>query len=209
MEELKNAQTFLRENVLRSFWRRMTKSSPNICVDEGISIDFSRPLSKRKLFEIVERLTKCAGRKMIVATPLYQYNFEPDNTNPHHVSAITLRQNGSGKNSFYTLNMFNPKGKDSLRKEQEKIFLTLLQKLLEVKLQAPVKIHQYLGQNLQRNDSIGLCQLYSLMYLYEFTKTPQNTDPEKFVRFIRTKNGSYDKKTLLKFWCDSFGQCKK
>ena len=197
MKELEKAQNFLRENVIRSFWKKLTTQHPSTCVHEGISIHFDQPLTKEALFEMVDKMTQCSHKKLAVAAPLYQYNFEPDNSTPHHISALTLNRHGDN----YILTLFNPKGKGSLRKKQEKIFLDLLKKLLQIKLQSKVIVRQYSGPNLQINDNVGLCQLYSLLYLYEYVNHPQDITPDKFIKHIRKKHGHYNQKTLLNFWC--------
>jgi hypothetical protein len=202
MNELKKAQKFLKEKVIRSFWKRLTHAHPHTCVNDGLALNYNKPLSKLELFRIVDKLTKCSEKQLCVATPLYQYNYDPGNQHPHHISALTLKYNS--RDGVYMLNMFNPKGKSSTRKKQEEIMLLLIARLLRVKLKRPVVIHRYMGPNLQQKDDIGLCQLYSLFYLFEYVQRPANIAPTDFIRYIKQRRGHFNEKTLLQFWCHMF-----
>lgn len=205
MDELRKAQYYLNEASLRSYWKKITQKNPNICVDDGISLDFSNKIHKHELFDIVNKLTKCSSKNLMVATPFYQYNFEPENPTPHHVSAVTLEKY-KGK---YILSLFNPKGINSKRKAQEMTFLKILQRLIKYKLKTKVDVKVYDGKNLQSNDNIGLCQLFTLFYLNEYVNHKKNNvHPRDFVRQIEMKYGKYDREILLKFWCKHFNKCK-
>lgn len=205
--ELKKAQKNLTEGVIRRFWRAMTLSYPSMCVNNGISINYHKHMDIHHVQQMVQQLTKCKNAN--VATPLFQYEYDPGNATPHHLSAITLTKFPT----HYVLSLFDPKGKGSLRPKEEDLLMKILAKSIERQTKKKVNIQIYNGENLQKNDYIGLCQLFSLYYLYEYiieiTKTKSQTmdtliDPNKMVQHIKTKRGHFNEKTLLHFWCTFF-----
>lgn len=205
-KDLKNAQSKLTESVIRRFWKAMTLSFPAMCVNDGVSIEYHKPFQQRNLDRIVEKLTRC-NMASNVACPIFQYDYDPPNSTPHHVSAITLTQLPSGNTSV--LSFFDPKGRGSIRPRQEELLMGVLAKAIEQKTGRKVVLKMYSGDNLQKNDYIGLCQLFSLFYLYEYVTeinklNPKSldilTDPNVMVHYIREKRRGFTDKTLLSFW---------
>jgi hypothetical protein len=202
-KELRYAQTKLTESVIRKFWKAMTLSFPSMCVNDGVSIEYHQPFTSRHVEHIVDQLTKCKSAH--VACPLFQYEYDPPNSTPHHVSAITVTKSPK----LITLSFFDPKGRGSERPREEELLMKIIQKRIEEKTGKKTLLKIYNGENLQRRDDIGLCQLYSLFYLYEYVNevsklTPQAldvlSDPNAMVDYVKKKRGSYDEKTLLSFW---------
>jgi hypothetical protein len=209
--ELKYAQKNLTESVIRKFWKAMTLSYPSMCVSNGVSINYHKHLDIHHFNQIVDQLTKCKSN--FVATPLFQFEYEPKNTTPHHVSSLTLTKTPT----YYVLSLFDPKGSGSMRKKEEELFMNVLSKGIERKMKKPVHVKIYTGTNLQRTDFIGLCQLFSLYYLYEYILEvskvrPQSlqvtTDPNNMVPYIQKKRGKFNDKLLLNFWNTFFKSLK-
>lgn len=203
-KELLEAQQSLTEYVIRVFWKQITESFPSLCINDGISLDYKNITSK-DLEKMVSSLSKCSDSHH-VATPLFEYNFEPLNEMPHHLSAIVITKTPQ----VYYLSFFNPKGKRSFRKEEEKKIITNVAFEIEKRTHRKVMVTIYDGDNLQIHDKIGLCQLYSLFYLYEYMllitgtetisdKTPL-INPHAMVQYIIQKRGSFDEKILYVFW---------
>ena len=211
-KELRQAQMKLTESVIRRFWRAMTLSFPSMCVNDGVSIEYHEPFTQQHVDRLVERLTKCKSAN--VACPIFQYEYDPPNSTPHHVSAITLTQ----LPTHAVLSFFDPKGKGSIRPRQEELLMNILAKAIQEKTKRRVVLKMYNGDNLQKNDYIGLCQLFSLFYLYEYVTevnklTPQNlntiTDPNEMVQFIRKKRNGFTEKTLYSFWNGYFQSLRR
>ena len=218
--ELFEAQQSLNEYVIRVFWKQITESFPSLCINDGISIDYKN-ITLKDLEKMVSSLSKCSD-SYHVATPLFEYNFEPLNKMPHHISAIVITKTSQ----VYYLSFFNPKGKTSFRKEEEEKIITRIAYEIEKKTHRKVVVTIYNGDNLQMYDKIGLCQLYSLFYLYEYMllitgpenisdkrpenisdKRPENisdkrplVNPHAMVQYIIQKRGSFDEKILYVFW---------
>ena len=210
-KELRFAQNNLTEFMIRRFWKALTLTFPTMCVNDGISIDFNENfMSTKRMEHMVDKLTQC--RSAHVACPLFQFNYDPPNSTPHHVSALTLTRLHDGN----ILSFFNPKGRGSCRKQQEQIFLNNISKQIAAKTGLPTKLFIYDGKNLQQNDNIGLCQLFSLFYLYEYvteinglhatrdmheSKLLQTiSEPNKMVKYIESKRGGFNDKVLFAFW---------
>lgn len=210
--ELKKAQQFLTEQKIRQFWKAMTISFPKICPNEGINVDFNKPITPSNVTHIVHILTKCSVEH--VGAPIFGYNYEPDNPIPHHVSALTLTK----LPKFYVLSYFNPKGKESVRTRKENALLSLLATALESKLSYKIVINNYRGPNLQSKDHIGLCQLFSLFFLYtyiyevnqSYSKSGRRyslehlSDPNFVLTHIQKKHNVFDEKLLFNFWQSFF-----
>jgi hypothetical protein len=202
--ELKRAQKTLTEQKIRKFWTAMTLSFPTMCVQNGVQIDYKKPIDQNMINHMATQLIKCSSKN--VATPLFQYNYDPPNSTPHHVSALTLTQ----LPGEIILSLFDPKGKGMIRKREELSLVLLLAKTLERDLRKKVTLKVYNGYNLQQRDSIGLCQLFSLYYLYEYMVGMTNkksihnihvfTDPNKFVQYIRHTKGHFNEENLFTFW---------
>lgn len=219
---LKQAQQKLNAHVIRHFWRALTLAYPSMCVNDGISIDFRRNMTVEYIQNIATQLMRCPN-KLYTASPVFEYWFEPDNRDtPHHLSALTLTK----FHNAYVVSFFNPKGKSSMQRKRETEFLHGLANIIEHQYRRPVKVYTYDGNNLQNKDYIGLCQLYSLFYLYEYiqnVKTPSSgsmpvfynqsytqgsgmdsqtgvVQPNVMVETIKTKYKQYDNKTLAKFY---------
>ena len=197
-KELKRAQNTLTESNIRGLWSTITRARPHMCVHDGIRLDFARPFSSACVDSILEKLLKCSHTGKTIATPIYGYNYEPDNVPPHHAMAITLFFNP--KTQTFTLNMFNPKGKDSPRKKKEIRLMKAIGARIRNRTHLPVNVYYYNGPNIQENDTIGLCQLYSLLYLYEFIQRPNGKPPSKTLGSLQKHTGSIDPHTLLGFW---------
>lgn len=204
-KDLKYAQTKLTESVIRRFWKSMTLSFPSMCVNDGVSIEYHQQFNQQHIDRIVEKLTRCKTSN--VACPIFQYDYDPPNSTPHHVSAITLTHLPSSNVSV--LSFFDPKGKGSLRPRQEELLMKVLAKAIEQKVGRKVVLKIYTGDNLQKNDYIGLCQLFSLFYLYEYVTEVSKLNPKSFstladpnsmVQFIRDKRRGFTDRTLLSFW---------
>ena len=203
--QLKMAQHALTEQQIRTAWRGITHSFPTMCVNDGVIFEYNKRLTAQHVERMVHKLTKCPNRN--VACPLFQYFYDPKNSTPHHVSAITLTH-FPGR---CVLSFFDPKGRGSLRKKEESMLMHVLGKLISTQLKKPCTVMIYDGTNLQRTDNIGLCQLFSLFYMYEYivqmTK-PMNSlsiirtiiDPNRMVNFIVNKHGKFDQRALLSFW---------
>ena len=204
IRQLKFAQHNLTESVIRRFWKALTLTFPAMCVNDGISINYKNyQLTSLKLEPIVEKLTVCKSAN--VACPVFQFDYEPQNSTPHHVSAITLTKMHTGN----VLSFFDPKGRGSSRKTEEIAFLYLLVQKISERTGKRTKLLMYDGKNLQQNDDIGLCQLFSLFYLYEYvnevTAMPPKSldtfvDPNKMVKYIHKKRGGFNERTLYAFW---------
>lgn len=204
-KDLKYAQSRLTESVIRRFWKAMTLSYPAMCVNDGVSIEYHKPFQQRNVDRIVDKLTRCKT-SVNVACPIFQYDYDPPNSMPHHVSAITLTQM---PNATTVLSFFDPKGRGSVRPRQEELIMGVLAKAIEKKTGRNVILKMYTGDNLQKNDDIGLCQLFSLFYLYEYVTEINKlnpkalsvlADPNAMVPFIRAKRRGFTDKTLLSFW---------
>jgi hypothetical protein len=155
-----------------------------------------------------------------VATPLFQYCYDPKNETPHHATALTLTK----LKGYFILTLFDPKGKGSLKIKEEKYIMEKLAEKIEKDYKTKVYINMYSGKNLQLDDDIGLCQLFSLRYLCEYIiqikdgkKLHNNgdqwlvkiTDSNNIIKHIIEKDGGFNKKTLLKFWDTYFNYLKK
>jgi hypothetical protein len=202
-KELKQAQHRLTESVIRKFWKAMTLSHPSMCVNDGVSIEYHQPFTQRHVDRLVDRLTQCKSSN--VACPLFQYEYDPPNSTPHHVSAITITKFPT----YNVLSFFDPKGKGTERPREEELLMNVLCKSIEQRYGKKTLLRMYTGDNLQKNDDIGLCQLFSLFYLYEYIVevnklSPHTletvTDPNEMVKLIRNKRGGYNEKTLFSFW---------
>jgi hypothetical protein len=229
-EELSHAQQSLTEEVIRKFWRVITFANPNICVTDGLVIDYHSHFQERDLQQIVHQLVKCSEISF-VATPLFQYFYDPPNKETkHHCTALTLTKLPDQA----VLSFFDPKGTGTLRPFEQAQFLKLLSVRLSAALHKPVAVKVFSGENLQKNDDIGLCQLFSLLYLYEYVQQVSKldvknihaqsrscfvtsgghkcfdtlhtiVDPNAMVEMIKAKHGSYSNRTLHKFWIKFFG----
>lgn len=207
-KELRFAQNNLTEFMIRKFWKALTLTFPAMCVNDGIVIDFDENfLSPKRMEHVVDKLIQCKSSH--VACPLFEFNYDPPNSTPHHVSALTLTRLQQGN----ILSFFNPKGRGSCRKQQELIFITSVLNQITARTGVSTKLYIYDGKNLQQHDDIGLCQLFSLFYLYEYvteinglqgqnnSKLLQTiSDPNKMVRYIELKRGGYNDKVLFAFW---------
>lgn len=211
-KELKYAQNRLTESMIRKFWRAMTMSFPAMCVNDGISIEYHDEFQQRHVDQLVDKLTRC--KAMNVACPIFQYEYDPPNSTPHHVSAITLTHFPSHS----VLSFFDPKGTGSLRPREEELLTKILAKSISGRINKPVYTKIYNGDNLQKNDYIGLCQLYSLFYLYEYvtevTKLKQKplitlSDPNLMVEYIREKRNGFTDRTIYSFWNGFFQHLHK
>ena len=196
-KELKTAQSSLTEGKIRDFWQKMTQKHQDMCVNGGIRIDFDRNFTQAIFDDILEQLLKCAHSGLVVATPLFEYNYDPDNSIPHHVASLTLFYDRN--NSNIILNYFNPKGKSSPRLQKEKRLMTALGQMIKQRTGKPVFTYMFYGKNMQIDDNIGLCQLYSLYYLYNFIKNPQPQSPSYFIRSIELQDGTFNEKQLYDF----------
>ena len=202
--ELRFAQHNLTEYVIRRFWKALTLTFPSMCVNDGISIDYREHyLTANKMEHIVQKLTQCKSSH--VACPFFQFDYDPSNSTPHHVTAVTLTKT----DKYNVLSFFDPKGKGSCRKKEEYALMKILVEKITEKTGIPTKLYIYNGKNLQQDDNIGLCQLYSLFYLYEFVNevsamSPKSihtiVDPNRMVNHIAQKRGSFNDKTLFAFW---------
>lgn len=163
-DELTKARNSLTESAIRTFWKSLTQSFPNVCINDGINVNYDG--TNEEMEKSIERMSKELSRCKYqnVATPLFQYNYEPDNSTPHHVSAVTLTK----LPNYCVLSLFDPKGKGSKRKKEEKDMMKAISKKITTLLGLPVRIKIYNGVNLQAKDYIGLCQLFSLYYLYQY-----------------------------------------
>ena len=213
-KELKYAQQNMTENVIRKFWKEMTRMFPAICVNDGMDITFKKhsenisDLSHQQIASIVAKLLRCQG--VNVAAPLFQYEYDPSNSVPHHVSAITLTK----LRSQYILSFFDPKGRGALRKQQILYIMSTVASEITRQTGIITKLLIYNGKNLQSNDDIGLCQLFSLFYLFEYvteitTLNIKNSTPKvlrvlctpnDMVKYIDTKRKGFDSKILYAFW---------
>jgi hypothetical protein len=212
-KELKFAQHNLTELVIRRFWKAMTRTFPAICVNDGMDITYQKnsenisDISKRQITNIVAKLLRCQG--VHVAAPLFQYEYDPQNSVPHHVSAITLTK----LTSKYILSFFDPKGRGALRKQQELYIMSTVASEITQQTGIQTQLLIYDGKNLQINDEIGLCQLFSLFYLYEYVteitsihnkNTPNMLHilytPNDMVKYIDTKRKGFNSKILYAFW---------
>ena len=218
-EQLKHAQCVLTEDEIRKFWTAMTRSFPEICVNNGLVIDYNKDIYLRHINDMGLKLTKC--HHLHVATPLFQYYYDPKNETPHHATALMLTK--LKKN--YILTFFDPKGWGSLKKKEEKYLLDKLAKIIEKNYKIKVDIKIYNGKNLQVNDNVGLCQLFSLRFLCEYIQQIQqskklsginreqwlieNTDPDQIIKNIIKKDGKFNEKSLFKFWNTYFNYLKK
>ena len=154
--ELRFAQNNLTEFMIRRFWKALTLTFPAMCVNDGISINFKENfMSTTRMEHMVDKLTQCKSSH--VACPLFQFDYDPPNSTPHHVSALTLTR----LHNSNILSFFNPKGRGSCRKQQEHIFLNSISKQIAAKTGLPTKLFIYDGKNLQQDDNIGLCQLFN------------------------------------------------
>jgi hypothetical protein len=176
----------------------MTAKQPDICVHDGIRIDYEKRFTAHTVQDVLTKLLKCSHTGKVVATPIYGYNYDPENVNPHHVTGMTLFYNPRTKS--YTFNYFNPKGARSVRKRREIRLLERIGGAIQKNTGNKVNIYYYNGSNLQEDDSIGLCQLYSLLYLFEFLGRPGAYSPSTFVQRIQNQRGSFNEKTLLAFY---------
>jgi len=202
--DLKYAQSHLTEAVIRRFWKALTRSYPALCVNDGLSIEYHQEFTLRHVHAMVDKLTRCPGAN--VACPLFQYDYDPPNSTPHHVTAITLTQLPG---QVCILSFFDPKGRGALHKRQEFLLMKVLARAIQQKTGRKVVVNIYQGDNLQKNDTIGLCQLFSLFYLYEYVTElngphppPLTTlsDPNAMVAFIRKKRRGFTNRTLFAFW---------
>jgi hypothetical protein len=210
-KELRFAQNNLTEFMIRKFWKALTLTFPTMCVNDGISIDFNQNfMSPKRLENVVDKLVQCKNSH--VACPLFEFNYDPPNSTPHHVSALTLTK----FHDYNILGFFNPKGHGSCRKQKELEFLKSISKQIAEQTSVSTKLFIYDGKNLQENDNIGLCQLFSLFYLYEYVTEinglhgPRDchesrflrtvSDPNKMVKYIQLKRGGFNDKTLFAFW---------
>lgn len=199
--DLRQAQYTLTESVIRKFWRALSLSFPSLCVQDGMSIDYHQPFNLPKVERLADKLTRC--HRAHVACPLFQYEYDPPNTTPHHVSAVTLTQvPGQGQ----ILALFDPKGTGSVRKREEALLMNILAECLRRRTHRPTSVRLYQGKNLQAHDDIGLCQMFSLFYLYEYVTEVNRlsgsvvSDPNKMAPYIERKRGGFDEKTLHAFW---------
>lgn len=199
--ELRKAQRLLTETTIRNLWTTITHLHPKMCIQSGIRLDFEYPITARTSYDITNKLLRCSHTGKVVATPIYGFNYDPPNSNPHHVTALTLCYDSEKQR--YLLNYFNPKGRSSPQREREIKLLASIGYHIQARSSRkdiPVVIHYYDGKNLQKSDNIGLCQLYSLYYLFEFLKTPCNGTPSQLLHHVEQKNGPINQKQLLKFW---------
>ena len=222
-KDLQRAQQNLTERVIRRFWQAMTLSHPQLCVNNGLSVNYHKHITVKQVEEMANVLTKCMvssekkKRKRFIATPLFQYYYDPPNKEtPHHVSAITL----TCFPNHTILSFFDPKGKGSLRPKEELLMLKILAQAIQERTKTPIKIHIYTGDNLQKQDYIGLCQLFSLFYLHQYITIVNKLvndnqmashltwaicyDPNVVVNRIRHKYGHYGPSTLYAFWKENF-----
>ena len=221
LQELKVAQATLIESEIKRFWTAMTRYFPHMCVNDGVHIDYEKPILMRHVHDIVGKLMKCDSN-LHVATLFFQYNYEPKNDTPHHATAITLTKD---RDRTY-LTLFNPKGRSSKRKKHEEFLLKKMAHVIQThyRKNIPIEINIYNGKNLQLNDNIGLCQLYSLRYLLEYVVRAQNfvpsttkdlkkiTIPHEIITFIEQKDGDFSEPALYNFWkkyFPNFGHKKK
>jgi len=214
--ELKKAQRTLTEETIRILWTKICHLHPEMCIQSGIRLDFEFPITERTSYDITNKLLRCSNTGKIVATPIYGFNYDPPNENPHHVTALTLCYDSQRKR--YLLNYFNPKGRESTQREREiKLLASIGYHIQSRTNHVPVIIHYYDGKNLQKSDNIGLCQLYSLYYLLHFlhksyrmresrlyhtqlVETPCALTPSQLLQYIEQKNGPINQKQLEKFW---------
>jgi hypothetical protein len=222
-KELKQAQRSLTEHVIRRFWQAMTISYPQLCVNNGLSVDYHKHVTVAHIKNMADILTKCmvgndkSKKKRFVATPLFQYYYDPPNKEtPHHVSALTL----TCLPGHDILSFFDPKGSGSLRPKEELLMLQILAEAIHQRTGHPVQIQIYTGDNLQKNDNIGLCQLFSLFYLREYVDLVSHATsghrqkasgpwqlsyhPNQIVRDIKQKYGHYSSSVLHQFWKQYF-----
>ena len=207
-KELKHAQQTLTEDKIRRFWRAISLSFPELCVTDGLKVNYNKDVTAKELHHMCAQLTRC--KSLCVATPLFHYHYDPPNETPHHVTAITLTK----LPHRYHLSLFDPKGRGSVRKSEEKLLMKKLAECIHEMAKVPVSIHIYEHTNLQLRDDIGLCQLFSLYYLYEYfkevsewTRTKKQlaksyhlVNPRQMVEFIKKKRGGFDENNLLAFW---------
>jgi hypothetical protein len=203
--ELLKAQQNLTEFKIRTFWSSLSQRFPDLCVQDGVVFDYKQKNNNKNMIKQIEHLAtilmKC-GSYGHVATPLFQYCYEPNNDTPHHATSLTLTKN----EEIYIITLFNPKGKDSLRINNEKKMLEMLCAYMEQKYNIKVTYYLYKGKNLQNEDTIGLCQLYSLRYLLEYIVQIQRkqirnvSDPEYIIQMIQKKDHGFDELSLYRFW---------
>lgn len=208
--EFRYAQDTLTEDVIRPFWKEFTSQYPRFCVQGGIAVDFDTRLNEEVAHFVAQQLSLCDSK--IVAAPLFEYNFEPSNPLPHHLAALTVVH----FSDRIVVGLFNPKGRDGERSELEFRLFTMVCQSLSQKHHKRVQFVRYEGMDLQQDDFIGLCQLYSLLYLYMFVTesaqhyrnhynyqqepSPTVAFPDLLVERIKEKHGSYDENLLHWFW---------
>lgn len=197
MQVLRRVQRSLTEPAMRKFWTKMTSAHPNICVNNGITLQFDKNFTEAVITDVMRQMLRCSSTGKVLATPVYGYNYDPENELPNHVTAISLFYDPAAKR--YNLNYFNAKGAQSVRKRKEMCLIRSIGKKIEEETKKPVDIYYFNGKNLQENDDIGLCQLYSMYYLKEFIKNPHSGGPSVFVRNIINEYGAFNEKPLLEF----------
>ena len=196
--DLKRIQNLLTESTIRGLWSSITRKHPEICLNNGIRLDFSRRFSEKCIYGVMRQLLQCSHSGKTLVTPIYSYHYEPDNDPPHHMMALTLFYQKSKHRLI--LNLFNPKGRESPRKPKEIRFIRRLGQLIRDQTQTPVLVYYYNGPNIQKHDRIGLCQLYSLLYLYEFIRHPNAKGPSYTLKCLQKHIGKLDQKKLWHFW---------
>lgn len=215
---LKQAQRHLTEQRMRMFWSHLTDQYQTICTHSGLSLDWKQPLSMLQVKQMVQDLLKC--HTVIVACPVYMYDYDAKADPPHHVTALTLIK-CQEKGIF--LSYFNAKGKKSPRLAQETQWLNLMAQQLQQHFGLPVKVQMYTGRNIQDQDYIGLCQLYSMFYLCQFIEKVHHvmttsrlcqtlsmiSNPNTFVTTLKKYNETGLKQfyqlyftSCNEFWCE-------
>lgn len=195
--KLKKLQTFLTKRKLDQLWINLSHTNPQCCVQSGINLSFcDHKVQVDHASQVFAKLKTCPDK--FVATPVYEYCFEPENEQPHHVSALTIFKNST----HMQVNFFNPKGVSSHRKKMERVFLKKLGQKLYAKFKIPVKVHMYKSKNLQYQDSIGICQLLTFIYLWTFLQAPGFQKPHQQVQMMRQQYDNLTHQGLLKFWSE-------
>lgn len=196
--DFKRIQNLLTESTIRGLWSSITRKHPEICLNDGIRLDFNRRFSEKCIYNVMRQLLQCSHSGKTVVTPIYSYHYEPDNDPPNHMMALTLFYDQPRRRLI--MNLFNPKGRESPRKPKEVRFMRRLGHMIRHQTHIPLCVYYYNGPNIQKNDTIGLCQLYSLLYLYEFIRHPNAKGPSYTLKCLQKHIGKIDRDKLWKFW---------
>lgn len=175
---LRKAADFLRHDVINRIWVRVCRRYPVVCIIKGMFVNFNAPYELH-VEQQARQMLSCT--RPVMAFPCYLFHYLQRLANksdtPHHCAGMTIVKNIEKKEAV--VSFFDPRGTQQRRTEEMQKILNVWKSVLHEQGFQTVYTHLYTQQNLQDDDRIGLCQLFSLFFLTYFIQSTASLNLEQ------------------------------